>query len=157
MTPTPHRFDHSGMQILDDGESLKLLSSVPIGRLVFTKGGLPAVRLVNFVLDGDTLIFSTADGDKYRAAERGDVVAFEVDEVDQDRHLGWTVTAVGHLSVIESEEAESLRHVLLLRPWAPNRNTYLIRLGIESLEGRRLAPWAQRPHDQDRDGLRSGG
>lgn len=148
MTSTPRRFDHTGMQILDDTESLELLSSVPIGRLVFTMGGLPAVRLVNFVLDGDTLIFSTADGDKYRAAERGDVVAFEVDTVDPDRHLGWTVTAVGHLSVIDPEEAESLRHDLLLRPWAPNRDTYLIRLGIESLEGRRLLPWAQRPHQE---------
>ncbi|TCN42211.1 pyridoxamine 5'-phosphate oxidase-like protein [Kribbella orskensis] len=148
MTPTPRRFDHSGLQILDDGESLELLSSVPIGRLVFTKGGLPAVRLVNFVLDGDSLIFATADGDKYRAAERGDVVAFEVDAVDEDRHLGWTVTAAGHLSVIDPDEAESLRHGLPLRPWAPQHDSYLIRLGIESLEGRRLVPWAQRPHDQ---------
>lgn len=149
MTPPPRRFDHTGMQILDDTESLKLLTSVPIGRLVFTMGGLPAVRLVNFVLDGDTLIFSTADGDKYRAAERGDVVAFEVDEVDLDRHLGWTVTAVGHLSVIDPEEAEPLRHDLLLRPWAPNRDAYLIRLAIESLEGRRLVPWGQRPHQEE--------
>jgi nitroimidazol reductase NimA-like FMN-containing flavoprotein (pyridoxamine 5'-phosphate oxidase superfamily) len=146
MTSTPRRFDHSGLQILDDAESLRLLGSVPIGRLVFTMGGLPAVRLVNFVLDGEALIFSTADGDKYRAAERGDVVAFEVDEADFDRHLGWTVTAVGHLSVVELDEAEALRHDLLLRPWAPNRDTYLIRLAIESLEGRRLVPWGQRPH-----------
>jgi hypothetical protein len=148
MTPTPRRFDHTGMQILDDTECLELLSSVPIGRLVFTMGGLPAVRLVNFALDGDTLIFSTADGDKYRAAERGDVVAFEVDTVDPDRHLGWTVTALGHLSVIDPEEADSLRQELLLRPWARHHDTYLIRLGIESLEGRRLVPWAQRPHEQ---------
>ena len=124
MSPTPLRFDHSGLQILDDGESLELLSSVPIGRLVFTMGGLPAVRLVNFVLDGDSLIFATADGDKYRAAERGDVVAFEVDAVDEDRHLGWTVTAAGHLSVIDPDEAESLRHGLALRPWAPQHEVH---------------------------------
>jgi hypothetical protein len=148
MTSTSRRFDHTGMQILDDPECLELLSSVPIGRLVFTMGGLPAVRLVNFALDGQTLIFATADGDKYRAAERGDVVAFEVDAVDLDRHLGWTVTALGHLSVIDPEEADSLRQGLLLRPWAPHRNAYLIRLGIESLEGRRLVPWAQRPHHE---------
>ncbi|TCN31198.1 nitroimidazol reductase NimA-like FMN-containing flavoprotein (pyridoxamine 5'-phosphate oxidase superfamily) [Kribbella orskensis] len=148
MTPTPRRFDHTGMQILDDTESLELLASVPIGRLVFTMGGLPAVRLVNFALDGDTLIFSTTDGDKYRAAERGDVVAFEVDEVDLDRHLRWTVTAIGHLSVIDPEDAEPLRQDLMLRPWAPNRDTYLIRLAIESLEGRRLVPWTQRLHHE---------
>jgi hypothetical protein len=147
MNPGPRRFDHTGLQILGDADCLKLLSSVPIGRLVFTRGGLPVVRLVNFVVDEDTLIFATADGDKYRAAERGDVVAFEVDAVDVDRHLGWTVTAAGHLSVVDTEEAESLRHALPLRPWAPRHDTYLIRLGIETLEGRQLLAWAQRPHE----------
>ncbi|GAA0927512.1 pyridoxamine 5'-phosphate oxidase family protein [Kribbella koreensis] len=137
------RFDHSGLQILDDDESLRLLSSVQVGRLVFTRGGLPVVRLVNFALDGRSLLFATADGDKYRAAERGDVVAFEADEVDLDRHLGWTVTATGHLSAVDSDELPDNPPV---RPWAPDRERHLIRLTIELLEGRRLLAWGQRPH-----------
>ncbi|GAA3592246.1 pyridoxamine 5'-phosphate oxidase family protein [Kribbella ginsengisoli] len=137
------RFDHSGLQILDDDESLRLLSSVQVGRLVFTRGGLPVVRLVNFALDGRSLLFATADGDKYRAAERGDVVAFEADEVDLDRHLGWTVTATGHLSAVDSDELPDIPPV---RPWAPDRERHLIRLTIELLEGRRLLAWGQRPH-----------
>lgn len=147
MNAAQRRFDHTGLQILADEECLRLLASVPIGRLVFTRGGLPAIRLVNFVVDGDTIVFATADGDKFRAAQRGDVVAFEVDTVDEDRHLGWTVTAAGHLSAVDADEAESLRHRLPLRPWAPNHDTYLIRLAIEKLEGRQLLAWAQRPHD----------
>ena len=145
MTTTPRRFDHTGMEILAESECLRLLSTVPIGRLVFTKGGLPAIRLVNFLVDDDTVIIATTDGDKYRAAERGDVVAFEADEIDADRHLGWTVTAAGHLSVIDDDEAESLRPTLPLHPWAPNRDQHLIRLGIESLEGRRVVAWGSRP------------
>jgi nitroimidazol reductase NimA-like FMN-containing flavoprotein (pyridoxamine 5'-phosphate oxidase superfamily) len=109
---------------------------------VFTKGGLPAVRLVNFFVDDDTVIFATADGDKYRAAERGDVVAFEVDDIDHDRHLGWTVTAAGHLAVVDPEEATGFARTLPLRPWAPHSDPHLIRLEIESLEGRRLLAWA---------------
>ncbi|HEY0616728.1 MAG TPA: pyridoxamine 5'-phosphate oxidase family protein [Kribbella sp.] len=147
MNSPPRRFDHTGLQILGNAECLKLLSSLPLGRLVFTRGGLPAIRLVNFVVDGDTIIFATTDGDKYRAAERGDVVAFEVDAVDVDRHLGWTVTAAGHLSVVDPDEADSLRRVRPLRPWAPRHDSYLIRLGIESLEGRQLLAWGQRPHN----------
>jgi hypothetical protein len=145
MTTTPRRFDHTGMEILAESECLRLLSTVPIGRLVFTKGGLPAIRLVNFLVDDDTVIIATTDGDKYRAAERGDVVAFEADEIDADRHLGWTVTAAGHLSVIDDDEAEPLRPTLPLHPWAPNRDQHLIRLGIESLEGRRVVAWGSRP------------
>ncbi|GAA1615508.1 pyridoxamine 5'-phosphate oxidase family protein [Kribbella sancticallisti] len=140
------RFDQVGLEVLADSECLRLIASVPVGRLVFTRGGLPAVRLVNFFVDENTLVFATADGEKYRAAERGDVVAFEVDDFDPERHLGWTVTALGHLSVVDPDEARAARRTLPLRPWAPAADRYLIRLGIESLEGRRLLPWGQRPH-----------
>ncbi|WP_328325655.1 pyridoxamine 5'-phosphate oxidase family protein [Kribbella sp. NBC_00382] len=146
MSAPPRHFDHSGLEILSDEDCLKLLDSVPIGRLVFTRGGLPVIRLVNFVIDDRAVLFATADGDKHRAAERGDVVAFEVDDLDQDRHLGWTVTAAGHLSVIDPDEAAAVERTLPLRPWAPDRDRQLIRLAIELLEGRRLVAWGLRPH-----------
>ncbi len=142
---TVRRFDRTGLEILDPGECLKLLQSVPVGRLVFTQGGLPAIRLVNFSVDNETIVFAADDGEKVRAAERGDVVAFEVDDIDIDRHLGWTVTAVGHLSVVPTEEADRLRRTTPLRSWAPLHEQHLIRLGTESLTGRRLLPWGQRP------------
>jgi uncharacterized protein len=139
------RFDPAGLEILDLQECLLLLQSVPLGRLVFTQGGLPAVRLVNFCVDGDTIVFASDDGEKYRAATRGDVVAFEVDEIDIERHLGWTVTSVGHLSVVPVDEAVALESTIPLHTWAPLRNQQLIRLGTESVTGRRLLAWGQRP------------
>ncbi|MEI8412830.1 MULTISPECIES: pyridoxamine 5'-phosphate oxidase family protein [unclassified Kribbella] len=142
---TVRRFDRTGLEILDPDECLRLLQSVPVGRFVFTQGGLPAVRLVNFTVDGDTIVFASDGGEKLQAAERGDVVAFEVDEVDLERHTGWTVTAVGHLSVVPPDEAAELRRAMPLRPWAPLQEQRLIRLGAESLSGRRLLPWGQRP------------
>ncbi len=139
------RFDPAGLEILDPQECLQLLQAVPLGRLVFTQGGLPAVRLVNFCVDGDTIVFASDDGEKYRAAERGDVVAFEVDDIDVDRHLGWTVTSVGHLSVVPADEAVALEGTIPLHTWAPLRDKQLIRLGAESVTGRRLLAWGQRP------------
>lgn len=131
------RFDRAGLEILGPGECLRLLRSVPVGRLVFTQGGLPAIRLVNFSIDRDTILFASDDGENLRAAERGDVVAFEVDEVDLERHLGWTVTSVGHLSVVPLDEAARLLTPLRPPPLPAQR---LIRLGTESLTGRRLRP-----------------
>ena len=58
------------------------------------------------------------------------ILAFEADDLDADRHEGWTVTAVGHLSVVPAEEA------LVLAPAEPGRQ--LIRLGVESVSGHRL-------------------
>jgi nitroimidazol reductase NimA-like FMN-containing flavoprotein (pyridoxamine 5'-phosphate oxidase superfamily) len=145
MTAQPHRFDHARLEIISKADCLVLLQSVPLGRLVYTYGGLPAIRLVNFVLDDDTIVLNTGPGDKLRAAERGDVVAFESDEVDIERHIGWTVTAVGHLSVVTPDETTQLRRSLPLHSWLPMDDPHLVRLGIESLHGRRLVPWAQRP------------
>ena len=145
MTMQQHRFDHSRLEIVSAADCLRLLRSVPLGRLVYTYGGLPAIRLVNFLVDDDTIVFNTREGDKFRAAERGDVVAFEADDVDLDRHVGWTVTAIGHLSVVPPEEAAALRRTLPLHSWLPMDDPHAVRLGVESVHGRRLVPWGQRP------------
>ncbi len=138
-------FDDAVLEVLDQHECLRLLRSVPLGRLVFTEAGLPAVRLVTFYIDGDTLVFLSTAGDKLRAAQRGDIVAFEADDVDADQHRGWTVTAIGRLSVVPVDEHAELHRRLPLHSWASPTNAHLIRLGLERLTGRRLLA-LQRPH-----------
>jgi hypothetical protein len=58
----PQRFDHAGLEILDAADCLRLMGTVPIGRLVFTEDGLPSVRPVNFTVDGETVVFCTPMG-----------------------------------------------------------------------------------------------
>jgi hypothetical protein len=41
------------------------------------------VGTVNFVLDGETIVFSTGEGDKLDAVRQGRVLTFEVDAVDR--------------------------------------------------------------------------
>lgn len=127
--------DRADREILDAGECLRLLGSVPVGRLVFTQGGLPVIRLVNFLVDTDTIVFASDDPEWLRAAHRGDVVAFEVDDVDSSQHLAWTVTSIGHLSVVPAAEAADLERTA--PSWVRLRGRPLIRLGVESLSGRR--------------------
>jgi nitroimidazol reductase NimA-like FMN-containing flavoprotein (pyridoxamine 5'-phosphate oxidase superfamily) len=127
--------DRADREILDAGECLRLLGSVPVGRLVFTQGGLPVIRLVNFLVDTDTIVFASDDHEWLQAAHRGDVVAFEVDDVDSSQHLAWTVTSIGHLSVVPAAEAADLERTA--PSWVRLRSRPLIRLGVESLSGRR--------------------
>jgi hypothetical protein len=47
---------------LDRAESLRLLSRVPAGRLIFTMDALPAVRLVNFAVASEVIVIRTAAG-----------------------------------------------------------------------------------------------
>jgi nitroimidazol reductase NimA-like FMN-containing flavoprotein (pyridoxamine 5'-phosphate oxidase superfamily) len=131
-------FDSSGLEILDREECLALLATVPVGRIVFTHHALPAVQPVNFVLDGEAVIIRTAAGSKLTGAVHDAVVAFEVDEINADEHSGWSVTAVGHASVIRDEEERRRLEALPLRPWAPGKKNHFLRIPIDVVTGRRL-------------------
>src|SRR5437667_22837 len=56
---------------LPKDEALRLLGSVPFGRVVFTARALPAVRPVNHLVDGNRIIIRTSPGAAGRALEYG--------------------------------------------------------------------------------------
>ncbi|MER6580227.1 pyridoxamine 5'-phosphate oxidase family protein, partial [Nonomuraea sp. NPDC001023] len=121
------QLDSSGLQVLSREECLRLLSSTPIGRIVFTDRALPAVQPVNFCLDGERVVIRTSIGSKLAAATRHAVVAFEADEFDPAMRTGWSVTAVGHARAV-TDPAETARLAALpLSPWAPgSRDHYVV-------------------------------
>ncbi|WP_256725890.1 pyridoxamine 5'-phosphate oxidase family protein [Streptomyces sp. IMTB 2501] len=47
---------------LDPGEALRLLSTVSLGRIAFTRQALPTVRPVNHVLDDGDIVIRTHEG-----------------------------------------------------------------------------------------------
>lgn len=83
---------------------LALLTSVPIGRVVYTDQALPAVTPVNFVLDGDEVTILTDSGSALAAAVRGAVVAFQADRIDPATLTGWSVTVVGRAHLVQVPE-----------------------------------------------------
>lgn len=131
-----HEVDHQ--ERLSEPEALRLLSSVPIGRIVFTIRALPAIHPVNFALiDGDVVI-RIGVGSTLAAAVAGSVVAFQADEIDLSAHTGWTVTVTGRARLV-TDPAE----VAWLRehgptPWAPGIKESFIRIRPEVVTGRRI-------------------
>lgn len=136
--PDPVRHPR-GLEPIPDDECLRLLGSVPIGRLVFTEHALPAVHPVNFVLAGPDVIIRTGQGPKLEAAQRGDVLAFQADAFDPLDHTGWSVMVIGHASVVV--DIDMLVSVVDVehRPWATGRGHHVIRIAGERMTGRRLA------------------
>jgi hypothetical protein len=118
---------------------MRLMGSVPVGRIVYTRQALPAVELVNFALvDGDIVIRTTAAG-KLAAATRGAVVAFEADSLDVGGHGGWSVTIVGQArAVTDGEETRSLERGALTS-WVPGEHGHFIRISPAIVNGRRVA------------------
>jgi uncharacterized protein len=131
--------DDSVLKQLTSGECLRLMASVPVGRIIYTRQALPAVELVNFALDNGDIIIKTDPSGKLAAATREAVVAFEADCVDPASRTGWSVTAVGQShEVTDPGEISRLRQ-RNLSSWAPGEREHFIRISPAILNGRRLA------------------
>jgi hypothetical protein len=130
----------SALKQLSRDECLRLMASVPVGRIIYTRQALPAVELVNFALDDGDIIIRTEHSGKLAAATHGAVVAFQADRLDPVGHDGWSVTVIGQSSeVTDVGEITRLEH-LGLRSWAPGEREHFIRISPGILNGRKLSP-----------------
>jgi hypothetical protein len=128
--------DGSALRQLTRDDCLRLLATVPIGRIIYTRQALPAVELVNFVLDSGDIIFRTDRSGKLAAATRGAIVAFEADVVDPEHRSGWTVTAIGpSREVTDAADIARLQEIGL-SSWAPGLRDHFTRISPQLLNGR---------------------
>ena len=135
--------EHRALNQLSRGTSLKLLGSVSIGRLVFTHDALPAIRPVNHLVEGESIVVrATAGAAITSAAGRdGAVVAYEADEIDPETQLGWSVIIVGTARLLTDEQAAA-RYRARLRPWISDVADDVITISADIVTGYRLAPVA---------------
>jgi hypothetical protein len=139
------------LEQLSRDECLRLMGSVPVGRIVYTRQALPAVELVNFVLDDGGIIIRTGAGSKLAAATRGAVVAFEADSVDVAGHGGWRVPVGGPPTAVTDREEIARLEQSGLMPWAPGNRDHFIRVSPAIVNGRRIrAAQAQEADDARR-------
>lgn len=132
--------DRNGLEILSRAECLALLASRPVGRIGVSAYALPAILPVTYRLLGESVVFATGVGSKSLAVSHGNVVAFEVDEIDAESRAGWSVLVVGIAHEIGERDPDwEVARDLDLRPWVGRHAVTLIRLGTERLSGRRLA------------------
>ena len=133
--------DHAGLEILPFDECLRLLASVPVGRVGFVADGEVVVLPVNHFVDGQDLIFRTAHGSKVSAAEGQDHVAFEADYFNEQTRSGWSVLVNGRAEVVDAE-ADIQRLGLSssrlgVYPWVTAvRHPFWIRIRLTSVSGR---------------------
>ena len=117
---------------------LRLIKSVAVGRIIYTRQAMPAVELVNFAVDSGDIVIRTSRSGKLAAAVSGAVVAFEVDHLESGDKTGWSVTAIGRSrEVTDPADAGRLRGIGL-SAWAPGEREHFIRISPEILHGRML-------------------
>jgi nitroimidazol reductase NimA-like FMN-containing flavoprotein (pyridoxamine 5'-phosphate oxidase superfamily) len=126
-----------GLEILDPAECWHLLGSRAVGRVGLSVNTAPAIFPVNYRLVGQTIVFATGTGLKLNAARSERLLAFEVDDVDEDAHRGWSVLVVG----VASELDEPTRQLCAaMDPWAGGDRSHLVRIAVEMISGRRIVP-----------------
>jgi Pyridoxamine 5'-phosphate oxidase len=121
-------------------ESLRLLGSVPMGRVVFTHRALPAIRPVNHIVEGQQIVFRTDAAAAITTAVdgTGTIVAFEADAIDPFDRIGWSVVVVGGARLL-LDDAQLGHYQKLLQPWADGAEEDVIVIQADMVTGIRLA------------------
>ncbi len=135
------------LEELSRTECLRLLATVTIGRICFTRQALPAVEPVNFVLDDGTIAFGTDADGRLAAAVRHAVVAFQADALDPVLRSGWSVAVVGRCEEVTDAGGITRLDKLGLDSWAPGAGSHFIRIVPAIVTGSRFGGGAEPRED----------
>jgi nucleotide-binding universal stress UspA family protein/nitroimidazol reductase NimA-like FMN-containing flavoprotein (pyridoxamine 5'-phosphate oxidase superfamily) len=124
---------------IPEDECIALLGGHSVGRLVVVHEGIPQAFPLNYVLDGRTVAVRTDPGTVLDWATLGHV-AFEVDQIDEDAHEGWSVLVQGiGRDVTEGVDAWSERlRSRQLEPWAAGEKRHWVAVASPTITGRRI-------------------
>ncbi|MDZ4827530.1 MAG: pyridoxamine 5'-phosphate oxidase family protein [Actinomycetota bacterium] len=130
-----------GVEHLDRAECLRRLGAHRVGRVGLSVGGRPEIFPVNYVFDGEAIVFRTDPGTKLDAAGRADV-CFEIDELDHEFHSGWSVVAHGRLEELTRYLGPDAQRgfALPVDPWAQGLKAHWLRIVPGYVSGRRIGP-----------------
>jgi hypothetical protein len=125
---------------LDRGQCLRQLSTIPVGRLIFTVDALPVVKMMNFLLVGDLIVLRMAPGTVAARKAAGSVVAFEADMVDAATGSGWSVTVTGWATLVTDAHLSTTYRSLPIMPWASADGDQFVTIKTDVLEGQQILP-----------------
>ena len=119
---------------LSEEECWQRLRGSELGRLVTRVGDVIDIFPINYVVDGTSIVFRTAEGSKLVELTVNDEVLFEVDEhTDAD---AWSVIVRGSAHVLDTLAEREAAVGLGLQPWVPTLKYNYVRISPSSLTGR---------------------
>jgi hypothetical protein len=131
--------DHATAEGVVGVDRSGLLVSASVGRIGYTEGSVPVIRLVNFSVREGTIVVWTVPGG-CGASVAGQTVAFEVDQVDPRSRSGWSVLAAGTAEAVTDVEELVAATDFPRRPWVAERNDQVNRIRVDRISGLQLPP-----------------
>jgi nitroimidazol reductase NimA-like FMN-containing flavoprotein (pyridoxamine 5'-phosphate oxidase superfamily) len=124
---------------LTQAECETLLRCGVVGRLAVSTPNGPHVIPINYSVVDDAIIVRTSPYSLLGTYGRDSTLAFEIDQLDDEYHRGWSVLARGRaVSVTDAAELDHIRATWQPHPWAAGSRGMHLRLRWEELSGRRL-------------------
>ena len=115
----------------------ELLSSQNVGRVAWQSTNGLQILPVTYAYHEGTIVFRTSPDSVLSDLSNLSEVVFEIDEIDQRGHQGWSVVARGQAqAVAEPREVSRLLTEAGVVPWAPGNSNLLIQINPVKVTGR---------------------
>ncbi|HEV7932582.1 MAG TPA: pyridoxamine 5'-phosphate oxidase family protein [Actinomadura sp.] len=128
--------ERPGIEELQAGECLRLISGGGVGRVVMVTEDGPTALPVDYLLDKGGVVFRTARGTDLATLAGGEA-GFEVDHFDPELRQGWSVLVTGPVDLIHDPAAiRRLRE--LIDPLPGGQCDLYVRIDPRRVTGRRV-------------------
>lgn len=118
-------------------ECLELAASRPVGRISYCTPNGPVSLPLNFVLNGEDIMFrTTPHSDLGQHLHADPQVCFEVDDFDEFFESGWSVLLRGRAAVLKPDDLPLVGD--FPTPWAGGERVLLARMHADSITGRQI-------------------
>jgi nitroimidazol reductase NimA-like FMN-containing flavoprotein (pyridoxamine 5'-phosphate oxidase superfamily) len=129
------------MARLNQTECRRLIEPGGIGRIAFGTAAGPVVLPVNFGVLAGTIVIRTAEGTAIDG-HADELVAFEVDHLDEALCQGWSVLVRGQAHrVTHPAELRRIRQDVEVWPWPGDDREVYVRILPTHITGRRIRVW----------------
>ena len=127
------------VEALSYADCLDTLAAATTGRVALVVDGVPEVIPANYIVDGDMVVFRSAN-DTLLAHAGMAKVAFEVDHIDDASRTGSSVVVHGYLyDITDTMDATSERlRRIPLETWAPDPRDRWFEIRPYGMTGRRV-------------------
>ena len=131
--------DSTGLEVLSGAECMRLLRTQTFGRIAVSANALPVVLPVNFLVLGDQIVIRTRRGTTLAAATRNAIVAFEVDQFDEETGAGWSVLVQGIAREVLDPLNLAEANAAPLARWMDPLGSRHVSISIDLMSGRRVS------------------
>lgn len=128
---------------LSEEECWERLRALEIGRLAYHLADEVHIAPINYVVEEEQILFRTAEGSKLLGVVMNEDVAFEIDQVDNDKEEAWSVIARGAARILDGPDARDADN-LRLRAWVDTEKFNVVAIAVDEISGRQFhlsRPW----------------